>query len=176
MRHVPNILTLFRILCGPVAAALLLQADSTAHLIALLVLVAAAASDFVDGWIARSADHESDFGRALDPVADKVLVISVLIALAYDGTLGEWGLVPLFVILLRELIVGGLRQVAGDALQVTGLARVKTLLQFAAVLAFAIERLFPAQTGDAALWLLWAAAAVTLITGLDYLIKAMRHG
>jgi cardiolipin synthase len=180
----PNLLTLSRIAAIPVLVALAAVRQPWADLAACAVFAAAAITDYFDGKLARSRNQISDFGRMLDPIADKLLVGAALMLLAGLGRLTDFGLLPAIVIMLREILVSGLREyLAGLSvgLPVTKLAKWKTGFQMGALGAL--------LGGDTAApliglgWLpvaligelmLWSAAALTLLTGWDYLQAGLR--
>ncbi|GAB4520416.1 MAG: CDP-diacylglycerol--glycerol-3-phosphate 3-phosphatidyltransferase [Amphiplicatus sp.] len=147
---------------------------------AFVVFVLAALTDFLDGYIARRRGEVSALGAALDPLADKLLIAAALFLLARNGVVREAGIIAALIILLREILVGGLREALaqqGKSLPVTSLAKAKTAAQLVAVgllLAaapggFAGPRLAPLADG-----FLWLAAALTLWTGADYVLRGAR--
>lgn len=147
---------------------------------ALAVFLIAAATDFLDGRIARARGEVSALGGALDPLADKLLVAAALLLLVRNGVIRDAGVVAALIILLREFIVSGLREAvtqAGDTLPVTRLAKWKTGAQMTAAAA-----LIAAAPGGAigepvralAAGLLWLAAVLTFWTGAAYARSAVR--
>jgi cardiolipin synthase (CMP-forming) len=178
----PNLLTYGRVVAVPVVVALILVSDSDwARWTALGIYVAAAITDFFDGFLARAWGQQSSLGRMLDPIADKLLVASVLLALAADGMIRGWLVAAALIILCREVLVSGLREYLADLhvpVPVTNLAKWKTTLQLIA-LGFLIagdagERVLPG-TVKIGITLLWAAALLTLYTGWDYLKASYDH-
>ncbi len=185
MPNLPTLLTLSRIAAIPVLVALVALRIPGGHVAAMLVFGAAGITDYLDGRIARNRQMQSDLGRMLDPIADKLLVGATLMVLAGHGRLPYHGLPPAIVILCREILVSGLREyLAGLAvgLPVTRLAKWKTGLQMGA-----LGTLLAGDDGAAVLHLgflpvgligtamLWAAALLTLITGWDYLRAGLEH-
>ncbi|WP_439579592.1 CDP-diacylglycerol--glycerol-3-phosphate 3-phosphatidyltransferase [Elioraea sp.] len=181
----PNLLTLSRIAAIPLIVGLCLLRLPAADLAACVVFTAAALTDWLDGHLARRRRATSEFGRMLDPIADKLLVGAVLMLLAGLGRLSDIGLIAAIVIMLREILVSGLREfLAGLAhsLPVSRLAKWKTGVQMTAlgmvVAGDASARLLGlgflpvGLLGEA---LLTLAAALTLITGWDYLVASLRH-
>lgn len=168
----PTWLTLGRIAAVPPIAVLLALDDPTARWAAAALFALAAATDWVDGHLARTRGEVSALGRCLDPIADKLLVATVLVVLvAQEAAL----LVPVLVILVRELTVSGLREALADrgpALPVTKLAKWKTTVQMVALVVLCVG---PALQGAAlaGALLLWVAAALTAITGAQYLKAAV---
>ena len=181
----PNVLTLSRIAAIPVLIVLASLRLPSGDLAACIVFAAAGVTDYLDGKLARSRQQYSDLGRMLDPIADKLLVGAVLIMLAGDGRLGPWGLYPAIIIMLREILVSGLREFLAEirvGLPVTRLAKWKTTAQMAA-LGFLIAgdptaRLLHLPWLHA--WLigtilLWISAILTIVTGWDYLVAGLSH-
>ncbi len=181
----PNLLTLSRIAAIPLLVLLAALRTPWGDVGACAIFCIAAITDYFDGKIARERKLISAFGRMLDPIADKLLVGSALMLLAGLERLSPWGLLPAIVILLREILVSGLREfLAGLAvgLPVTRLAKWKTGVQMVALGillagdtaagALGVGFLPVSEIGEA---LLWAAAVLTLITGWDYLRAGLRH-
>lgn len=175
---VPNLLTLFRVLAAPfVALAFAIFEGQLAGWIAFGLFVAAALTDFLDGWAARRWGQVSEIGKMLDPIADKAMVTIALAALMGLIGLDFWYVVPASAILLREVLVSGLREYLGDVkLPVTNLAKWKTTAQMVAIgwlLLFQPDRADPSAGTIAGFVLLWLAAALTVMTGWDYFAKGM---
>ena len=185
MPNLPTLLTLSRIAAIPVLVALVAWRTPGADVAACAVFGLAGLTDFLDGRIARRRQMQSELGRMLDPIADKLLVGATLMVLAGQGRLPDGGLYPATVIMCREILVSGLREyLAGLAvgLPVTRLAKWKTGLQMAA-----LGTLLAGDSGARVLHLgflpvdligtvmLWAAALLTLVTGWDYLMAGIRH-
>jgi cardiolipin synthase len=181
----PNILTLSRIAAIPVLVLLVAICAPWADLLAALLFTAAAITDYLDGRLARERLQLSDFGRMLDPIADKLLVGATLMALVGFGHLPGYGIYPAIVIMLREILVSGLREYLAEiriGLPVTRLAKWKTGVQ---MVALGLLLLGGAGAKLVALgWLpmawiggtlLWLAAGLTMVTGWDYLNAGLRH-
>jgi cardiolipin synthase len=181
----PNLLTLSRIAAIPLLVALVALRHPWGDVFACAVFSAAAITDYYDGKIARERRIVSGFGRMLDPIADKLLVGAALMLLAGMGRLSDAALYPALVVLLREILVSGLREYLASlriGLPVTWLAKWKTGFQMGA-----LGTLLAGDTAATALHLsflpvsligeamLWAAAALTLVTGWDYLTAGLRH-
>jgi cardiolipin synthase (CMP-forming) len=185
LTDLPNVLTLSRIVAIPLLVALVAINRPATDLAACIIFSAAAITDYFDGKLARSRRQQSDLGRMLDPIADKLLVGAVLMMLAGQNRLSPLGLYPAIVIMLREILVSGLREyLAGIrvGLPVTRLAKWKTGFQMGALgTLLAGDTSAPilhlsflpiSSTGEA---MLWVAAILTLITGWDYLTAGWRH-
>lgn len=169
-----NVVTFARMLLVAPFAAMFFVDWPPAMIVALAIFVVAAATDFLDGWIARARGEVSALGAALDPVADKLLVAAALVLLVRNGVIRDLGVAAALVILLREIFVGGLREAVsaqGLSLPVTALAKWKTAVQLAAIgllLGAAPGGLAGGKLSALADGALWAAAALSLWTGADY--------
>lgn len=180
MRNVPNILTILRIaLLVPMTA--LFFAESAWGLLAvwlnLGLYALAAATDFLDGWIARKWKLVSPFGTFLDPISDKILVGCLFVLLAAFGRLEGLWLIAVLVIMTREFLVSGLREYLGPKdikMPVTKLAKWKTAAQMLA-LGFLIAGPVAPAVLLAGQGLLAAAAILTVITGWGYLKAGLAH-
>jgi len=185
LTDLPNLLTLSRIGAIPLLAALLAVRNPRTDLAACLVFAAAGLTDYFDGRLARQRAQLSDLGRMLDPIADKLLVGATLMLLAGGGRLPPIALYAGVIILLREILVSGLREfLAGQrlGLPVTRLAKWKTGFQMGALGALlagdgsaallGIGVVPVAAIGEA---MLVVAAALTLVSGWDYLTAGLRH-
>lgn len=185
LTELPNVLTLSRIAAIPLIVLLVALRQPWADLGACILFSIAAVTDYFDGKLARSRRQQSDLGRMLDPIADKLLVGATLMMLVGRDRLSVAGLYPAVVIMLREILVSGLREyLAGirKSLPVTALAKWKTGFQMGA-----LGVLLAGDNGGAILRLdflpismigeamLWVAAGLTLITGWDYLTAGLRH-
>ena len=185
LRHalaLPNLLTYGRLAAVPVVA-FFLQSPSAPweHWAALGVYTVACVTDFFDGYLARIWKQQSPLGRMLDPIADKLLVATTLLAVTANRTLVGWTLWAAIIILCRELLVSGLREYLADVkaeLPVSAIAKWKTTAQMFALGFFiagpAGEAVLPGtvQIGDT---LLWVAAALTLWTAIDYALAGWPH-
>ncbi len=180
----PNALTLGRVAAVPVIAALFFLDTPVGQWITLAIFAVAAITDFLDGYIVRRYDQHTEFGRFLDPIADKLLIATTLMMMVAFGQIAGLAIVPAVVILCREILVSGLREyLAGIdvGLPVSWLARWKTAIQMIA-LGFLIigdaahppvpEELPVRLIGEAGLWI---AALITLFTGFDYMRIGLRH-
>ena len=172
----PNILTYGRVAAVPAVVALLYWPDDVrARLAALVLFIAAAVTDYLDGYFARAYAQSSALGRMLDPIADKLLVAACLLMLAADGVISGPSLWAAIIILCREILVSGLREYLAEfkvGVPVSRVAKYKTTVQLVSI-GFLIagpagEVILP-QTVPIGLVLLWIAAALTLYTGWDYL-------
>ena len=184
LTDLPNLLTLSRIVAIPLVVGFAALRTPVGDLLAMLLFSAAGLTDWLDGHLARARQQHSEVGRMLDPIADKLLVGATLMLLAGLQRLPGLGLYPAIVILLREILVSGLREhLAGMSarLPVTRLAKWKTGFQMGAlgtllagddVAGLLHVRLPVAAIGEA---MLWVAALLTLVTGWGYLQSSFRH-
>lgn len=176
----PNVLTLSRVVMIPLLVAAFFLPRPAANWTALAIFAIASITDFFDGYVARRRAQFSDFGRFLDPLADKLLVAAALLMLAAFDRLPGLAILPAVVILVREIVISGLREfLAGIkiAVPVSRLAKWKTTIQMIAlgflIVGPAAPAAVPAQLiGEVALWV---AAALTLVTGYDYLRAGIGH-
>jgi cardiolipin synthase len=182
----PNILTYARIAAVPAVVGCMywsniLHGGQWLRWLALTIFVAAAITDFFDGYLARAWDQQSALGRMLDPIADKLLVASCLLMLAAEETIRGWSLLAAVVILCREILVSGLREFLAElrvSVPVTRLAKWKTTGQLVAIgflIAGEAGDEFVPVTMEIGLTLLWVSAIITLYTGWDYLRAGLRY-
>lgn len=173
----PNLLTIARIVAIPVIIALAIMNEDTFRWIALVLFIAAAVTDYLDGMLARKMNLISPLGRMLDPIADKLLVGALIVAFAWDRTFSVIDLIPATAILMREIFVSGLREFLGGksvTLHVSSLAKYKTTVQLVAIAILLAEPLISGLgiLSDVTLWL---AAIMTVWTGWAYWKSAMPH-
>lgn len=181
--QIPNILTVSRILSIPVLVGFLVfMTDPVASWLAFTAYTYACVTDFFDGYLARAWHQQSAFGRFLDPIADKLLVASVLLALVGIDRVSGLTVLPAAVILCREILVSGLREFLAEvdvSVPVSQLAKWKTALQMLA-LGFLLvgpngPDFGPLTTSEIGIYGIWGAAVITMITGYDYLIHGLRY-
>ena len=195
MFALPNALTILRIVLVPVFVVAFVMPGEAARLVAFAVFALAGISDWLDGFAARKLKAGSDFGRMLDPIADKVLVAVALMMLVAEGTftqvkpngmLSLVKLVPALIILTREILVSGLREfLAGTrvSVPVTAVAKFKTAVQMVAIGAMILTPVadnfvpgVPSLTYAALAYiLLYVAAGLTVYTGVVYFRSGMAH-
>jgi cardiolipin synthase len=178
---IPNLLTYSRIAVIPILVALFWVEGDAARWIACALFSAAGVTDYLDGYLARAWREQSQLGTLLDPIADKLLVATALFLLAAFGRIQGITLLPAILILCREVLVSGLREfLAGLSvgMPVTRLAKWKTGIQMTAIGFLIVGDAgtpvipYTVQIGVVGLWV---AAALTLITGYDYLREGLRH-
>lgn len=178
LTNLPNLLTLARIVLIPLIVAAFFAPGDAAHWLALGLFAIAGATDYFDGRIARARNQQTAFGRFLDPVADKLLVAAVVLMMVAQGWIAGWLVLPALVILLREILISGLREfLAGMSVDVpvSRLAKWKTAVQFLALALLLVGGAGGTALGELAAAALWIAAGFTLLTGFDYLRAGLRH-
>lgn len=176
-KSLPNILTYTRILVVPLLVPVFYLKGEIGFLLSASLFIYASVTDFFDGYLARAWHAHSSLGRFLDPIADKLLVVTALVLLVGED---RAHMLPALAIICREILVSGLREFLADlrvSVPVSKLARTKTGIQM-----FAISLLLLGPAGPDAIYrwhvgdaLLWVAALLTLITGYAYLKTGMQH-
>jgi CDP-diacylglycerol---glycerol-3-phosphate 3-phosphatidyltransferase len=169
--NLPNLLTVLRIMLVPVLVVALLGNTPAGDVLAAIVFAAASLTDFVDGYLARAQKSVTTFGKLMDPLADKLLIVGALLSLVSLHRLEGW---VAMVIIARELAVTVLRvsaTQAGVVMSASMFGKLKTCLQIAAILAVIAVHGFP-------LWvalLVYCAVASTVLSGLDYFFGLRRR-
>jgi CDP-diacylglycerol--glycerol-3-phosphate 3-phosphatidyltransferase len=169
--NIPNLLTLLRILAVPVVVVALLDGTPHGDTLAAIVFALAALTDGLDGYIARSRDSITTFGKLMDPLADKLLITAALVSLVSLGRLPAW---VAMVIIARELAITVLRSIAaerGVVIAASWMGKVKTVLQIGAV--FGLILFDPAPL--AVDLLVYVAVVATVISGFDYFFGLRRR-
>ena len=171
----PNFLTLIRILLSIIITSLIIiSPNKFSYLLSFILFCLAGITDFFDGWYARKNNEVSELGKMLDPIADKILVISVLIALMKNSILSGLNIMPALVIIYREVFISGLREYLGNKsikADVTNQSKWKTAIQFISISGFI---LFPVIENNAfhlsiiISILLWLSAIMSISTGFSY--------
>jgi len=165
--NVPNVLTVLRILLVPVLVVALLDETANGDLLAAIVFAVASLTDFVDGWLARARGSITTFGKLMDPIADKLVIIAALVALVSLDRLAAW---VAMVIITREVAVTMARSQAPEVIPAAGLGKLKTVVQVAAIF-------FLIMFDPAPLWvdlLVYAAVGITVVSGIDFFFGLRR--
>jgi CDP-diacylglycerol--glycerol-3-phosphate 3-phosphatidyltransferase len=187
MLSIPNLLTLSRILAVPILVFLLWRPTPIDYAITFVLYCIVGITDYFDGYLARAQGQISKLGQFMDPIADKIMVAAVIVMLVASRKangeppiLEDFNIIPALIILLREIIVSGLREFLAElrvSVPVSHLAKWKTTFQLVALGALILGGALPAQH-----WVhlvgvvsLWAAAGLTLVTGYDYLRIGLKH-
>ena len=186
MKHIPNILTILRLLACPL---LIYLFYSKKHLAILIIFLLACITDFFDGYLARKRKFKSNFGKFLDPIADKALIITMcVLIIIHEGYWIEFLVIPFYIIIIREIIVSLLRFNLVDknkSIDVSLLSKYKTFIQMIAIgslISFFIFNDYPSafrqhsyKLGDLTIFVIsfikffiWLSAFVTVITGLQH--------
>lgn len=177
---IPNLLTFLRILIIPGILCCVYMDSFLGDWTAFSLYVVACISDFFDGYIARVMRQMSMLGRFLDPIADKLLVSSVLIMCVGLGRLSGWHLLPVILIVCREIFISGLREFLADyqiRMPVSMMGKFKTTSQ---MLSIGFLLVYPStplgwRIGDIGTLLLWMSAILTVWSGLAYMVEALRQ-
>ncbi len=188
MFSLPNILTMSRILAVPILLFLLWPGVTSSqfqplpldYALAFALYCLMGLTDYFDGYVARSRGTVSKLGVFLDPIADKIMIGAVILLLVYTRDIADWHVIAALVILLREIIVSGLREFLATlrvSMPVTRLAKWKTAFQLIAFGALILAGALPGWDWVRAVGLgcLWGAALLTLVTGWDYLRVGLKH-
>ena len=187
MLSLPNLLTLSRIFAVPILVFLLWRPTPIDYAFTFVLYCLVGITDYFDGYLARAQGQISRLGQFLDPIADKIMVAAVIVMLLASRRangeppiIQDLHVIPALIILLREIIVSGLREFLAPlnvSMPVSALAKWKTTFQLVALGALILSGGFPHEIWMHTVGLisLWAAAALTLVTGYDYLRIGLRH-
>lgn len=172
MMNLANKLTVLRIMLVPIFLICAMIDTTTTNIIALSIFIIASVTDKLDGYIARSRNQITNFGKFMDPLADKLLVTCALILLVEKGIIAAWVVV---VIIAREFIVSGLRTLAasqGVVIAASNWGKLKTVIQMIAIIMGLLSLVYNPE------WLniitqvtIYIAAVITIVSGVDYFIK-----
>lgn len=163
--NLPNQISLFRMLLIPIIILVLYLPIQHSRLIAAAIFLAASATDWLDGYLARKYKLVTSIGKFLDPLADKMMVCAVLVMLVEFALIPAWMAI---VIIGREFMVSGLRTAAAEKKRMFGadsLAKAKTVSQMAAVVLILLGVPY-------AIYVMWLAVVLTVLSGINYLIQA----
>ena len=181
MKNLPNIITLSRLATLPVLLILMFVPHAWAAWTALGLYTLGCITDYVDGYLARRMQIESAFGKFLDPIADKIFVITVILCLVATGKLPHVMVIPPLLIITREFLIAGLREFLGPkniSVPVSKLAKWKTGFQMTS-LGFLIVGDYGNIILPGTMYWGWGlitiAALLTLQTGWDYFKVGLRH-
>ena len=177
---VPNVITFIRIFLIPIILYLLFSENPNIVLIAGLLFIVSSVSDYFDGYLARTLNQSSKLGTLLDPIADKLLIASVIVVLVDTGVISNIHVVPAIIILLREIAISGLREFLAKLntdMPVSKLAKYKTTFQMVSLSILIISLGFELNDllWNIGLITLWVAAIITLLSGYNYMVKGLKH-
>ena len=180
MYNLPNILTISRIVVIPVIFMSIYIHSALWSILAGILFVMASITDYLDGYFARSRNQNSVFGRLLDPIADKLLVVSALLIIVANGLVSPITYIPVIIIMCREVLVSGMREFLAEfrvGMPVTHLAKWKTACQMTAISMILFKHLYLIgdAVGTVGEWLLWVAGILTFITGYQYFEKCIDY-
>ena len=177
---IPNIITFIRIFLIPIILYLLFSENPNIVLIAGLLFIVSSVSDYFDGYLARTLNQSSKLGTLLDPIADKLLIASVIVVLVDTGVISNIHVVPAIIILLREIAISGLREFLAKLntdMPVSKLAKYKTTFQMVSLSILIISLGFELNDllWNIGLITLWIAAIITLLSGYNYMVKGLKN-
>lgn len=177
IKKIPNILTICRILLIPVIVVAFYLDGKFSNLLAAIIFIFASITDYLDGMLARMWHAQTQFGRILDPIADKLLVVATLVMMIHTD---KAPVIPALLILLREILVSGLREhlsAINISVPVTNLSKIKTAIQMIAIITLILGNVFwfPHVTLFIGQVLIWVAAILTLITGYAYCREGFKN-
>ena len=175
MKNLPNVLTISRIvLLAPLLIMIYLPNDQL-NLISVILFILIALTDFFDGFFARRQNITSEFGKMLDPIADKLLVVGVLIVLMIKGTIEDLSILPALLIIFREIFISGLREFAANrntqaSIDVSQVGKLKTAIQMLSLLLILLSLVLKNLTIllNIGIILLWISMVLALISGYKY--------
>ena len=170
MKHLPNILTILRLIACPILIYLFIFGT---YLTILIVFMLACLTDFFDGYLARKESLKTSLGKYLDPIADKVLIITMCIILIINKDILGLHKLAFYIIILREIIITFLRlnlDNENKSIEVSKLSKYKTFMQMVAIGSILIYHNFELFYFELpTIILVWLAAFITLITGIQHL-------
>lgn len=177
LKNIPNLLTISRIISIPLVLFFYYLGGKYGEILSAALFLLACITDFLDGYLARTFSIQSKLGRFLDPIADKLLVGSVILMLVYYR---KADLLPATAIICREILVSGLREFLAEirvSVPVSNLAKIKTGFQMSAIFMLLIGSkgsgfIYMDLLGSIALWI---SAGLTLFTGYVYLRSGLKH-
>jgi len=175
-KNLPNILTISRVFAIPAIVLSFYIKNKYADLITISIFTFACITDFFDGYLARTWQVQSKFGKLFDPIADKLIVVSTIIMLIYMHKVNDFTIVPSIIIICREILVPGLREfliATNVSLPVSKIGKIKTFLQMVAVVTLIVDNYEITQyIGGISLWF---AAAITIWSGYNYVSAGMKQ-
>ncbi|MBR1649004.1 MAG: CDP-diacylglycerol--glycerol-3-phosphate 3-phosphatidyltransferase [Alphaproteobacteria bacterium] len=180
MFNLPNILTISRIVVIPVIFMAIYIHTALWSILAGTLFIMASITDYLDGYLARARNQSSVLGRLLDPIADKLLVVSALLIIVANQMVHPITYIPVIIIMCREVLVSGLREFLAEfrvGMPVTRLAKWKTGFQMVAIGMILMQRLYliGEPVGRLGEWLLWVAGVLTFVTGYQYFAKCLDY-
>ncbi len=171
--NLPNKLTLLRVILVPIFIAFMTVNDTRANIVGLVIFIIASLTDMLDGKIARARNLVSDFGKFADPLADKMLTTAAFLVFMQKDIIGAW---PVFIILVREFAVSGIRLVAaadGTVIAASFWGKFKTVTQMISIIVGIVLMCIPAipYTELITAILVWICVFFTVVSGVEYIAK-----
>ena len=175
MKNLPNILTISRIIFLPPLLLMIYTSNHHLNISAVVLFIIISLTDFFDGYFARKQNMTSEFGKMLDPIADKLLVIGVLIILMNKGIIENTSIIPALLIIFREIFISGLREYSATinkigSISVSQIGKIKTSLQLMSLMFMLFHVAFQ-NSGiflNIGVILLWISMILGLISGYQY--------
>ena len=175
MSKLPNFLTLLRIFLLPLLIYFIIVNDSSLNLTILILYIVIALSDYFDGIIARQTNSITEFGKMLDPIADKLFVVLIIITFIYNDYIKGINLIPAYLIIFREIFISGLREYASNLpevkkIDVSILGKYKTAFQILSLFLILIGSIYIDLKPllNIGIYLFWLSTIITLISAYQY--------
>ena len=176
MSKLPNILTISRIVLLPVLIILIFSDSNLINFLSIVLFIVMSITDYLDGFIARQTKNTSNFGKMLDPIADKLFVVLILITFISDSMLLGIHLIPAYVIIAREIFISGLREYASSddnnkEIPVSNLGKYKTAFQMLALILLILNPIISTSLifiEVSGILLLWIASILSVLSGYQY--------
>ncbi|AAZ68898.1 CDP-diacylglycerol--glycerol-3-phosphate 3-phosphatidyltransferase [Ehrlichia canis] len=174
-RTLPNLLTILRVFAIPAIVCSFYIGDNNSNYIAFIIFIFACVTDFFDGYLARIWKTQSKFGKLFDPIADKLIVAATVIMLIYIGKITGITIIPVVIIICREILISGLREFLismNVELPVIKLGKIKTFIQMAAIAMLMLNDSLILYIGEV---ILYFAAALTIYSAYLYVCIAIKY-
>ena len=178
MSKLPNILTISRIVLLPVLIILIFSDSNLTNFLSIVLFIVMSITDYLDGLIARKTKNTSNFGKMLDPIADKLFVVLILITFISDSMLSGIHLIPAYLIIAREIFISGLREYASSddnkkGIPVSNLGKYKTAAQMSGLFLILLADVYSSLLliNNFGIALLWIAMIASLYSGYQYYRK-----
>ena len=176
MSKLPNILTISRIVLLPVLIILIFSDSNLINFLSIVLFIVMSITDYLDGLIARKTKNTSNFGKMLDPIADKLFVVLILITFISDSILLGIHLIPAYLIIAREIFISGLREYASSndnkkEIPVSNLGKYKTAFQMLALTLLILNPIISTSLifiEVSGMLLLWIASILSVLSGYQY--------
>ena len=173
IKSIPNLLTISRMASIPVFFMLFYSGSLFYKTLAALLFLFASLTDFFDGYLARVLHAQSAFGKLFDPIADKMIVAAASVMLVNSGMLSGVAVVPVIIILCREIFISGFREYlakSGKQIPVSSIGKIKTASQMSAIFLLLLD--INQQVNFVAKFILWISSILSLVSCFDYFVKS----